>query len=301
MPQLGAGEIAALVTAASWAGSCYVHTMIGRKIGALGLTAARIPLFLAAMGMICLILGADTRLPGSSLLLLAFSAFGGFVVSDPLLYSAAVMIGPRLALLVHSLSACITAILGYVFLGESVGLLGAAGIAAASFGVAFVLMEGGFKQHANFSGPDSGQFWRGVAYAFIAAVAMAAGFLLLKQALLLGVHPTWAAFLRIALGGGIIWAGTLLRGNLFTFLHSAWSSWAIIRLMLLGCTVSTVGNFLAPFAMHLTQAGIAATLIGLQPVLIIFLTAAIERKRPSTRAVIGTLIAFCGTAMIFLR
>ncbi len=300
MPYFGLGEIAALITAASWAGSCQVHTMIGRRIGAVALTAARIPLFLAAMGTVCLIMGVDTSWSPGALTLLAVSALAGFAISDPLLYTAAVMIGPRLALLVQSLSACLTAILGYFFLGETVGLLGAAGIVTASFGVAFVLMEGGFKG-ADTSGCSPRQFRQGVTLAFIAALALAAGFLLLKQALLLGIQPTWAAFLRIGFGGIFIWSGSLLRGKLLEFLRSAWTSWSIVRLMILGCSVSTVGNFLAPYAMQLTQTGIAATLIGLQPVLIIFLTSFVDRKPPTARAIIGTLIAFSGTAMIFLR
>ncbi|MDL2210782.1 DMT family transporter [Desulfovibrio sp. OttesenSCG-928-O18] len=297
----GIGEIAGLLTALGWAGSCQVHTMASRILGGLGMTVARQPLLLSAILIVVFATGTDITTPASSLLFLIGSGFLAMVLTDPLLYSASVMVGPRIALLVQSLSACLTAIFGYVLMGEALNLMGWLGILTASCGVAFVLMEGGLQVGTGIGGLSRGQLIKGVSWAFLSAVSMAGSFLLLKQGMREGMQPMWAAFVRMGSGGLILWSIMLLRGQLFGMLRRAWTSWSIMRLLLFGCAVSTIGNCLVPVAMKYTQAGIAATLVSLQPIMIIIITSVMDRKLPTLRAVIGTVIAFSGTAMIFLR
>lgn len=301
MLAFGIGEAAALAAALSWAGSCQVHTMAGRIIGPVTVTVARIPLYLVGIGLVVYLSGANISMPPGALLFITASALFGITLSDPFLYAAAVSIGPRLSLLIQSLSACITAVLGFFFLGENLNVMGWIGIVTASFGVAFVLMEGGVKQGTDLSGLTRLQILRGAGMAFLSATCMALAFLVLKQAIILGLDPVWATFLRTSIGGAFLWLFTFLRGHMFATLKSVYSSWMVMRLLILACCVSTVGNCLAPVAIKYTEAGIVATLVGLQPVMIIGITAIVERKAPTLRAVIGTVIAFSGAAMIFLR
>lgn len=301
MLSFGVGETAALVTALSWAGSCQIHTMAGRMIGAVNVTTARVPLYIMGIGMVAFFSGATAGLPSGAAVFIVISAIFGITLCDPLLYSASVTIGPRLAVLLQSLSACLTAILGHFFLDETINLTGWMGIIMASSGVAFVLMEGGVKSGADFSGLTPVQKWRGIAMAFCSAVSMALSFLALKQALRLGMHPFFATFVRMCIGGAILWGIMLMRGRLFSCLKNAWTSWPVMRMLIFGCCVATVGNCLSAFAMKTIQAGIAATLIGLQPIMMIAVTTVVDRKPPTMRAIIGTVIAFTGTALIFTR
>jgi drug/metabolite transporter (DMT)-like permease len=133
------------------------------------------------------------------------------------------------------------------------------------------------------------------------ALFLAISFLLLKRALRLGIHPVWAVCVRMSTGLAVLWIVTLVLGKLPPILKAAWTNAGIVRLMLLGASVATVGNCLSAFAMKHTDTGIAATLIGLQPIMVILIIAAADRKPPSLRALTGTLIAFSGAAMIFLR
>ncbi|MCC8193858.1 MAG: DMT family transporter [Deltaproteobacteria bacterium] len=297
----GLGEAAALTTAASWAGSCQLHTVAGRMVGAVTLVVARFPLFAAATALVVLLTGTSTALTLESFVCIMISGALGVGISDPFLYSASITIGPRLATLLLSLSACITALLGNVFLGEHINLMGWIGILVATSGVAFVLIEGGIHHGADFSGLTNTQVAIGVGKGLMAAACLASSLLFLKQALLLGIEPFWGSFLRICAGGGVVWMLALARGRLFRIMREVWTSWPVMRVLLAGCAVSTVGNCLAPVAVKFTYAGIAATLIGLQPIMIIIITTVVERKRPSGQAIIGTLIAFGGTALIFLR
>lgn len=298
---LGVGESAALITAVSWAASCQLHTVAGRMIGAVNLVVARVPLLLGIMGIVVLLTGTSTDVAPGALIFVVISGAMGVGLSDPFLYSASVTIGPRLALLLISLSACITAILGQIFLGEAINLMGWAGILVATSGVAFVLIEGGIHHGADFSGLTNMQILIGVGKGLIAAITMASSFLFLKQGLLLGIEPFWATFLRICAGGAVVWTLSILRGQFFRVMRDVWTSWPVMRLLIAGGLISTVGNSLAPFAVKYTYAGIAATLIGLQPIMIIIITTIYERKMPSSQALIGTCVAFAGTAAIFLR
>lgn len=301
MHALGIGEVAALITSLSWAGSNQVHTMAGRILGGMNVTVARVPLYVMGIGLSALIAGATPEVPAEAVLPLCFSALMGIALCDPLIYTSAVAIGSRLAVLLQSLSACITAVFGYVFLGETINLTGWIGILTATGGVAFVMMEGGVSAGKGLGDIPRAQFTRGVLLGLLGAVALAFSFMTLKKALLSGMDPFWASFMRMCIGGVILWSMMALRGRLFGVLHTAWTSWRVMRLLLIGCAVSTVGNCFVSVAMKHTESGIAATLIGLQPIMIIFVIMAIERKMPSFRAVVGTVIAFSGTAMIFLR
>ena len=298
---IGLGELAALITSASWAGSCQLHTMAGRMIGAFGVVVARVPLFVSALAVIVWLTGASIESSRAAFLFVVLSGIVGPGVADTLLYRSSMIVGPRLAVLLISLSACMTALLGDIFLGESINMTGWIGILVASAGVAFVLVEGGIHHGTDFPGLSIRQILSGIGSGFIAAVAIALSYLLLKQGLKEGIDPVWAACLRMAVGGGSIWLLALARGQFFQIMRGTWSSWRVMRVLLLACAVSTVGNCLAPVAFSLAPAGIVATLIGLQPIMIIIAVALFDRKIPSGHAIIGTFVAVGGTALIFLR
>jgi len=278
-----------------------MHTIVGRRIGAYNMIVARVPLLLGCVALIALISGVSTHTPAPALFFLSISAFMGIVVCDPLLYHACVIIGPRLGVLIQSLSSCLTAIAGYCFLGENVGFLGTAGILTATAGVAFVMMEGGVRASSDLAFLSPAQKAKGFAAACAAAIGLAASFFFLKMGLRAGISPIWGGFLRIAIGGAMIWCAALARRRLCGTLRAVWTNWPVMKLLLCACGVSTIGNILSPVAMQYTETGIAATLIGLQPIAIIPIAALLDRTRPSLRALTGTVVAFAGTAMIFLR
>jgi drug/metabolite transporter (DMT)-like permease len=297
----GFGELAALATAVSWAGSAQAHTMVGRRIGSYRMIVARAPLFFACAALVSLAGGVSTATPAEAVMFFAISAFMGMVVSDQLIYYACVTIGPRLSILIQSLSSCLTALAGYCFLGEIIGLVGTAGILVTTGGVAFVMLEGGVKASSDLAFVSPALKRKGLAAALISAVAMSASFFFLKMGLRTGINPIWTSCLRIALGGGMIWCIALAQGQLCGALRAVWTNWSLMKMLLLAAWISTIGNVLAPLSMAYTETGITATLIGLQPIAMIPITALLDRTIPSVRAVIGTIIAFAGTTLIFLR
>jgi drug/metabolite transporter (DMT)-like permease len=57
---------------------------------------------------------------------------------------------------------------------------------------------------------------------------------------------------------------------------------------------------LSLLAIQYTEAGVAATIMALTPVLIIPPAVWLNRERVSARAVLGAVVAVCGTAILFL-
>ncbi|MBZ2171147.1 DMT family transporter [Nitratidesulfovibrio sp. SRB-5] len=315
MPAIGTGELAALSTAALWAVSCQIHAILSRRLGAHTLILLRLPIcivmFGAWWGASVLFFGGGVMVPGSfgspsplALAALALSGVFGVALCDLLFYSGVVLVGARVALLVQSLSTVITAVLGYLFLGEAIGPLGIAGILIATGGVAWVVGDGGTVPEGAVPLSRTVRL-RGVGLAFASALALSGGMVLSKQGLAEGVDPLFAALLRMVVAMGVFWPTAMLTGRLRPAL-------AVVRgdsqdrrnfrwLLVASLIGPVVGVWLSLVAIGATQTGIAATLIGLEPIFIIPVAALVERRWPTPRAIAGAGIAFVGTALLCLR
>lgn len=317
MPALGTGELAALSTAALWAVSCQIHAILSRRLGAHTLILLRLPIcivmFGAWWGASVLFFGGGVMVPGAAptggpsplaLTALALSGVFGVALCDLLFYSGVVLVGARVALLVQSLSTVITAVLGYLFLGETIGPLGIAGILIATGGVAWVVGDSGTVPEG--AAPLSRAVrLRGVGLAFASALALSGGMVLSKQGLAEGVDPLFAALLRMVVAMGVFWPTAMLTGRLRPALSVVCGDGQDRRnfrwLLVASFIGPVVGVWLSLVAIGATQTGIAATLIGLEPIFIIPVAALVERRWPTPRAIAGAGIAFVGTALLCLR
>ncbi len=298
----GLGEAAAFATAVGWAVSGYVHGMVGRMVGSVGVTMLRMPFQLSFLGLVCLLLGEETALGLHELGLLALSGLTGFIFCDLLLYGAMNIIGPQAAILLVSLSSGITALLGAVFLGEILPAQAVAGIAVTILGVVAVLSERTGSTLLPGQEPPTGRrLIQGVAAGFGAAVFMSISFIFLKQAMIDGPTPLWSAFIRLLCAALMLWGVGLFRGMSRGSLRSFRQNPKVFRLLLGATAFSAGGIWTAGLAMHWAPAGVAATIIGLQPVVLTFVGAVGNRRRPSGRVVGGSLVAFLGTALVCLR
>lgn len=333
MPALGTGELAALSTAALWAVSCQIHAILSRRLGAHTLILLRLPIcivmFGAWWGASVLFFGGGVMVPGSlgsfgslspfgspsslgwpgapsppALISLALSGVFGVALCDLLFYSGVVLVGARVALLVQSLSTVITAMLGYLLLGEALGPMGIAGILIATGGVAWVVGDGGTVPEGAVPLSRAVRL-RGVGLAFASALALSGGMVLSKQGLSEGVDPLFAALLRMVVAMGVFWPTAMLTGRLrpaLSVVRGDSQNRRNFRLLLVASLIGpVVGVWLSLVAIGATKTGIAATLIGLEPIFIIPVAALVERRWPTPRAIAGAGIAFVGTALLCLR
>lgn len=298
----GLGEAAAFATAFGWAVSGYIHAVVGRMVGSVGVTMLRLPFQLAALGAACLLLGVEPDLNPRDLGLLALSGITGFICCDLLLYWCMGTLGPQAAVLLLSLSSGFTALFGWGVLGERLPAQAVGGIIVTILGVAVVLSERTGSTLLPGQEPPTGRkLLLGVAAGLGAAVFISASFLFLKAAMHNGPSPLWAAFLRLLVATLLLWGGGMFRGFSRAAVRRLRENPKVLRLLIGVTLFSSGGIWGSSLAMHYAPAGVAATIIGLQPVILTFVGAVGNRRRPSFRVVAGSCVAFFGSALVCLR
>lgn len=298
----GWGELAAFGTACGWALSSYVHGMVGYKVGAAGVTLLRLPFQMTVLGAACLLTGVDTSVDGRALLLLFLSGLTGVSIADMMLYKGMTIIGPQLGVLLISLSSVFTALFGWLFLGETLPLQAVAGIGVTLSGIAAVVSDrGGSTLLPGQDIPTPKALALGVLLVAGAAMFLAISFIFWKSAMQEGAAPLWATFIRLVFSALLLWGLGMLPGWSAHALKSLRTQPVVFRMLLSASLFSAGGMWAAGLAMDMAPAGVAATIIGLQPVLVTVAGAAWNRRRPSTRVLLGTAVAFAGTALVCLR
>ena len=117
-----AGELVALSVSVCWAISSYFFEQSSRQVGSLHVNYMRLLFGFVLLGLYGLFVhgrffptGAGTH----QWLWLSLSGFLGFFVGDLFLFKSYTVIGSRLAMLVMTFSPVMTALIGWVVLGES--------------------------------------------------------------------------------------------------------------------------------------------------------------------------------------
>ncbi len=302
MSAVGIGELAALNTAVTWAVSGRLNGDIGRTVGTTSIVLLRLPVQLCFMAIYASALGMSVTFAPEALLPLAAAAIFGVVFTDTCLYKSMSIVGTGLAILLMSLSAGLTALLSVIFLGEALTVSIVVGILIATFGVALVVTASFGASVLPGGLPISRRaVWIGVALGLAAAVSQAVSLVFLKEAMNNGAQPMWSGVVRMLLGGGILWFIGFFRGWSAEAVRSIRADARLFRLLLISCALGSFGVWTSGAAIMLTPAGIAATIMALQPVWVVIFSAVWDRKMPAARVVFGTLTAFVGTAVVCLR
>ena len=296
------GELAGMGTALSWSFSNQIHSAISRITGAAGLVTMRFPFHLSVLGIICLLLGADTTLSPISFFHLALSGILGMGLCDWALYRGILITGPPLGILILSLSSVFTAIMGALFLGQSLNSQALIGMLVILFGIAWVSTDGGDSLlMPGQQIPHGKKLAEGIGMLVIAALGLASGFIFLKLALNAGTSPLWAAFIRIIPVALLFWGLGLTNGQTKAAIMHLRQNRRFFVLIPIASVFSCLGLWLSCEAVARIPTGVAATLIGLQPIGVTIVGAIWYKRRPSFRAFSGIAIAFVGTALVCLR
>lgn len=297
----GLGELAALGTALTWGLSTQINGAVGRMVGSTGVTLLRLPYQIFFLGLMSLVLGADTQMTRGGLGLIFLSGFLGIFVSDFCLYRAISVIGPAMSVLILSASTIFSTLFGLVFLHESIPLRALAGIGVALAGILAVVTEhSGSTLMPGQEIPRGLKLVRGVLMAVGAAASLAGSFVFLKKGLSTEIDPLWASFVRAASGGLVLWAIGLARGWVTAARRGLIQCPKVYRMLFFSCALGATGMWLSSLAVNLAPVGIAATLIGLQPIIVTLMGAVWYKRRLSPRIAVGIAVAFAGTALIVL-
>lgn len=291
-----AGELAALATASCWAITSLVFAEAARRIGALRVNLLRLPVALALLSLALLTMDHPlAHLTPRRWSYLAGSAAVGLLLGDLAFFAALRRLGARLTSLLMSLAPVFAALAGWLFLDERLGLRALLGIVVTLAGVAWVAAERGP------SGQRGEHRLGGITLGVVGAACQGVGLVLAKLGMDGEVAPLAATWVRIGVATALIWlltaaAGRLQHKDIVMAARRAW------RQVVTGAIFGPfLGVWLSLAAAALTDVGVAATLMATSPVLVIPLVMALEGYRPTLRAVIGTLVAVAGVALLFTR
>lgn len=293
-----AGELAALGTAICWTVTSMAFESAGRRIGSLAVNLIR-------LGMAIVLLTAfNWLLRGHPLpddasqfnwVWLSLSGLVGFTVGDLCLFRAFVVVGARVSMLLMAMVPPITALFGWLVMGEVLSPRDLAGMVLTVAGVAWVVSE----RRRSADGQTSRHPVGGVLLGLGGAGGQALGLVLSKYGMA-GYDPFAATQIRVFAGT----AGFALLFVVIGWWPRVWSALTNSAAM----ARTAVGAFFGPFlgvslslvAVTYTQAGVAATLMALVPVMIIAPAVLVRHEHVSLRAVLGSVIAVAGSALLFL-
>ena len=297
MLSLSVGELAAMGTAILWTFSTLAWTSAGKYVGALAVSFVRLAItcvFLAAYGRVFRGLWLPSDASPATWWILGLSGFAGFFVGDLLLFKALLVIGPRLSLLMQSLTPPMVALVYWLAFGEGLGLRQWLAMAMTLAGVAWVVME----QPDGDATPHSLRVrQRGVSLAILAAAAQGIGYVLSKEGM--GDYDAVAAtFIRVlgAMAGYVVLITLLRRWPAMT---AAARHGRAMSIMVLGSLVGPfLGVALSMIALRRCHAGVAATIFSTIPVLILPLVILLYREKVSVRAAAGAILSVLGVALL---
>ena len=292
------GEFSALGVAVCWTLSALFFEKAGSKIGSLAVNVIRLTMAVALLGVGAWVTRGyffPTDATPYQWFWLSLSGFIGFFLGDLFLFHSYSIIGSRMAQLVMTLAPPITAFTGFLFLGEHLSFLQIMGISITVCGILIAMLGKEKGDKLNFNVPA-----KGFLFAFGGAMGQAFGLIVSKKGI--GNYDAMSATQIRAITGGLSF---LL---LVTFLRR-WGSirYAIaerssLKFVLFGSLAGpVVGVALSLFAIQHTEAGVAATLIGLVPVFIILPSAILFKERITLFQVLGAFISVAGCILLFLK
>lgn len=293
------GEIAALGTSVCWMFTSIFFTLSGRRVGSVVVNQARLLLAVLFLSLTHLLVQGEL-LPDQANLYrwfwLGLSGIVGLVLGDGFLFQAFVMIGARRSMLLMALVPIISTLAAWLFLGEALSPVEIIAIGLAVGGVAWVVSE----REANGLQIDRRTYWLGILAGLAGAFGQALGLVASKQGMLGGFSPLSATLMRMIVAAAVIWGFFLLRGRAGQTMRALADRQASLAILGGAIAGPFLGVWLSLVAVNLTEVGIAATLMALSPILLLFPSHWIFNERISLQGVVGTLIAIGGVALIFL-
>jgi drug/metabolite transporter (DMT)-like permease len=199
-------------------------------------------------------------------------------------------------MLMMSLAPLMSAGLAWVFFGEILTGMQMLGVFVTLAGVAWVIIRRRRDTPTQFSNPIQGTL-----FGLGAAVGQAVGFVLSKQGLTDNFSPIAGNSIRMLAAVIVLWALAGMQGKAGKTINAMREQPRVLGLLALAALTGPVlGATLSLFALQNTQVGIASTLIALPPVFLLPISWVVFKEKFDWGAVLGTLVAIGGVALLFL-
>jgi drug/metabolite transporter (DMT)-like permease len=295
-----AGEIASLLTSFFWASSSIMFTLAGRAFGSMVVNRVRLVLaaiFLIVMHVILYGTLLPTQASGESWLWMSVSGFVGLVLGDIFLFQAYLWVGPRITMLMMSLAPVIGALTAWLLLGETLGWGEIVGMVITMTGIAWVVADGDGQP----KGQKNPHYLRGLLFGLGAATGQAVGLVLSKRGMGADMSPISGNVMRMLAATTSLWAITLLQRQAQVTVDQLRRKPRDILYIVGGAVLGPfLGVSFSLYGVQHANVGIASTLMSLAPVILLPVGYFFFKERFGWAAVIGTLLAVSGVALLFL-
>jgi drug/metabolite transporter (DMT)-like permease len=247
---------------------------------------------------------------------LGLSGLIGFVIGDVLLLQAFVLIGARMSMLIYASVPLMTALCGFVFLGERMGGRAVAGMALTVAGIAIAVAGKRDRSKDGTSTEARSRRVGGILMAVGGSAGQSAGLLLAKRGAV-GLDSFAATQIRVLAGLAGFLTIVVAAGKaraLRDLLHRAVAPdpprtageahqlRSFRRALIVLCAGALLGPFLGVslglLSTQILPTGTASTLMSTVPVLLIPVSALAFRERASLAEVVGALLAVGGVAVL---
>ncbi|MCL5428221.1 MAG: DMT family transporter [Chloroflexi bacterium] len=301
MPFPFAGELAALATSVFFSIAPTFFALGSRLVGSAVVNLSR--LLLATL----ILMAAHFFVFGGILPWLAtpdqwfwFSLSGiiGLTLGDAALFQAFVQIGPRLTMLVFSLSPILTAVAGWAWFNETLTAAQILGISITLAGVLWVVAE---EQNGGKT-IDRRYYLIGLFFALLGAMGQAGGLVTAKLGLA-GDFPVLSGqVIRLGVGTLVMWLFTLVRGKGREMVTKLREQPLAARYILVGTVAGPVFGigFSLAAVKYTADIGVASTLQSLPPIFLLPIGYFFFKEKVTPRAILGTVVALAGVAILFL-
>jgi drug/metabolite transporter (DMT)-like permease len=274
----------------------------GKRVGALSLNLIRLVIGLVFLSIYNAFVN-DGFFPAATnyqWFWLVISGLVGFVLGDLFLFQSFILVGARIAMLIMALVPPITALIGWITLGEVLTGIEFLGMGITIAGIILV-MSTRIKRNGRIRGKPlrMGPLVLGSLLALGGAVGQAAGLVLSKKGMQ-DMNAFSATQIRI-MAGVVGFSIVITLFKRWRHLFGAMKDLKAMRIM-------TIGSFTGPFlgvslslvAVQHTDTGIAATLMALTPVMIIPPAIWMKKEKINVLEIIGALVSMGGVALFFL-
>jgi len=293
------GELAAVATALFWTVTALAFERASLRVGSLAVNIIR--LFIGFLFLsVFTYFYRNSFFPYDasfySWFWLILSGFVGFVFGDLFLFKSFTIIGSRFAMLIMTMVPPITALSGWIILGEKLTCMNFVGMFLTIGGISLAIFS---RNNAN--GKLSLKLSvKGILFAFGGALGQALGLVLSKVGMK-SYDPFAATQIRLIAG---------MFG--FTVLVTILGRWGSVIKALSnrqGMAAISLGSFFGPFlgvsfsllAIQHAKTGIASTIMAIVPILIIPPAVFLYKEKVTLFEMLGAIVSICGVALFFIE
>jgi drug/metabolite transporter (DMT)-like permease len=297
------GELIALTTVLCWTISVQFFEAASKRVGSTPVNIIRLTVALVLFSVFLFFRHGyilPVQFPARAWFYLSLSGVVGFFLGDICLFKALVEIGPRVAMLIFSLSAPTAALIGWLFLNETYVPHQWVGMFVTLLGVCIVILERNQKASVlnirNIS-------LKGVLLGFGAMLGQALGYILSK----VGMQGE-SGYLDAFASTKIRVIAAFLCFIVFFSVTGKWGRVITAAKDTRAFVFTAIGSVVGPFlgvslslmVLHYLSVGVASTFLSLVPIFIIPFSIVLHKEYVSIRAMAGAVIAVFGIYLLMI-